>query len=75
MIDPGNLCECVALGHGLDFCTGREMVIRKAAELTTEALAMMCSAWGADREEVLAGISYQRGIEAAAKRLIAAKKV
>ena len=66
--------DCYALGHGVDFCTGREMVIRKAADLTADALAMMCRAWGADRDEVLAGIAYQRGIEEAARRMIAAKQ-
>ena len=63
---------CYALGHGVDFATGREMVIRQAADLTADGLAMMCRAWKADRDEVLAGIAYQRGIEQAAARMIAA---
>ena len=74
MIDPGNLCECVAMGHGLDFCTGREMVIGGADDISDELLRAMCRIWGADLNEVWLGIEYQRGIEAAAKRMIAAKR-
>lgn len=69
--DARTLKECYAMGHGIDFCTGRNLVIGKADDLTDDMISLLCRWWKADKNEVILGMQYQRGIEAAAKRMLA----
>lgn len=69
------MAECYAMGHDIDFCTGRNLVIDGCADLSAGSLARMCRVWGANIEEVKLGIAYQRSIEAAAARMLARKGV
>ncbi len=58
------LLDCCQRGHNVDFATGRNMVINDCADLSGDTLRHLCRMWGANMEEVLAGIEYQRSIEA-----------
>ena len=69
------MAECYAMGHDVDFGTGRNLVIDGCADLPAGGLARLCRAWGANIEEVQLGIAYQRSIEAAAARMLAGKGV
>ena len=74
-VDARTLKECYAMGHGVDFCTGREMVIGRC-DVSAKFIDTMCRIWRTvDKSELLQGIAYQQGIEAAAARLMAERSL
>ena len=67
MTDAGKLkimLDCWQKGHNVDFATGRNMVLNNCADLSGDTLRHLCRMWGANMDEILAGIEYQRNIEA-----------
>ena len=67
------LRECYRMGHGIDFCWGRSLVIEDCADIPLNALKKLCEFWKANLNEVQQGIDYQRAIFRAAARLVGRK--
>lgn len=67
------LRECYRMGHGIDFCWGRSMVLEDCADIPLNALKRLCAVWKANLNEVQQGIDYQRAIFQAAAMLVNAK--
>ena len=64
------LRECYRMGHGIDFCWGRSLVIEDCADIPLNALKKLCAFWKANLNEVQQGIDYQRAIFRAAALLV-----
>ena len=67
------LRECYRMGHGIDFCWGRSLVIEDCADIPLNALKRLCAFWKANLNEVQQGIDYQRAIFRAAALLVGRK--
>ena len=53
--DVTMLKECYHMGHGLDFCWGRDMVIQECDDIPLDAMKRLCAFWKANLNEVQQG--------------------